>query len=90
MASGNLKLKYHDKPVNDFTEINKYLMIPKKLHQNFPEGEIEMSIAGKKILTRVYDIYCECVAPKHIHKIIDLREFDGAKEFKENQEIEIS
>jgi len=90
MVSANLKLKYHNRPINEFTEIDSYLMVPKKLHQNFPEGEIEITLLGRKFKTRVYDIYCECTLPKHIHKIIDLRGFKLRKDLMEGEEVEIA
>ncbi|OQA53221.1 MAG: hypothetical protein BWY43_00148 [candidate division WS2 bacterium ADurb.Bin280] len=90
MVSANIKLKYHSHPINEFTEIDKYLMVPKKLHEDFPEGEIEIRLQNKKFSTRVYDIYCECTGSKHIHKVIDLRKFEGTNDFSEGEEIEIS
>lgn len=84
-----LKLKYHDSPLNQYTQIDKYIFVPKKFSENFPEGEITVNLLGESIKTRVYDIFCDCRPEKHTHKVIDLREIHICNKLKNNQEVEI-
>lgn len=85
-----LKLKVHTKPISPYTDIDKYILVPKKIWDEFQVGSIEILINGSKVQTRVYDVFCDCVGEKHSHRIIDLREqFDGL-DLKENQEVIIS
>jgi len=84
-----LKLKTHGEPINQYTDIDKYLLVPKKLWGDFELGESELKIDGQKIRTRVYDIFCECTMPKHNHRIVDLRDVWVKLNLKENQEVEI-
>lgn len=84
-----MKLKYHTKPISQFTQIDRYLLIPKKMADDFPEGEISLNINGKKISTRVYDIFCDCRPEKHTHKIIDLRDCKNL-DLDEGREVEVS
>ena len=84
-----IKLKARNKPISEFTEIDKYFLVPKKLWEDFPVGETKLAVAGNKITLRIYDVPCECVPQKHQHRIIDLRDaWDGLK-LKENQEVEV-
>lgn len=84
-----MKLKYHTKPISQFTQIDKYLLIPKKIADGFPEGEIILNVNGRKISTRVYDIFCDCRAQRHTHKIIDLRNCENLN-LIEGQEVEVN
>lgn len=70
---GGVKLRVHDKPFNEYTDIDKYLVAPKKLWEEFEPGEQTIRINGKQIKVRVYDIPCTCVGSMHNHRLIDLR-----------------
>lgn len=84
-----IKLKFHTKPINEFTDIDRYLLVPKKLWDDFPAGETNLKINGKNVKTRVYDIFCECTLPKHNHRIIDLRSTWQQVDAKENEEVKV-
>lgn len=90
MVSKHLKLKFHDKIFNQYTQIDKFLFVPKKLLEDFQEGEMEFLINGKKTKTRVYDIFCDCRPEKHTHRIVDLREQASNLGLKNGQEVEIT
>lgn len=85
-----LKLKFHNSPINQYTQIDRYLLIPKKYSDSFPEGEVNFEMMGRAVKTRVYDIFCDCRKEKHTHKIIDLRDITTDTSIENNQEIEIS
>jgi len=85
-----MKLKTHNKPINEYTEIDKFLLIPKKLWEDFNIGEMTLKLDGKSICLRVYEIPCDCVAPHHQHRIIDLRDVWDELKLSANSEIEIS
>lgn len=85
-----MKLKTHNKPINEYTEIDKFLLIPKKMWEDFELGETTLRLNGKTEKLRIYDIPCECVAPHHQHRIIDLRDVWNKLRLSANQEIEIS
>jgi len=84
-----IRLKTHIKPINEHTEIDRCLLIPKKLWDDFEAGDLNVKIDGKKITTRIYDVFCECVGPNHTHRILDLRETWDDLGLKENQVVEI-
>lgn len=84
-----VRLRVHSKPFNEHTKIDKFLMIPKKLWGDFETGLIVVQINGKKIKTRVYDIYCECIGKQHTHRILDLREAWKELGLQDNLEVEI-
>lgn len=84
-----IRLKTHIKPINEHTEIDRYLLIPKKLWDDFETGELGVRINKKKIKTRIYDIFCECIGSKHTHRILDLREAWSDLGLKESQSVEI-
>ncbi len=69
-----MKLKAHNKILGTHSEIDKFLLVPKKLWDEFGEGEIGVSINGKRVKIRVYDILCDCVGEEHHHRLIDLRQ----------------
>lgn len=69
-----IKLKVHNKPLNESTSIDKYILVPKKLWEDFNCPELELRLNGKKTKLRTYEIPCQCVGKQHTHKIIDLRE----------------
>jgi len=84
-----LKLKFHDSPINQYTQIDRYLFVPKRFSDSFGEGEIKFEMLGQTVKTRVYDVFCDCRDDKHTHKIIDLREIKTKNPIENNQEIEI-
>lgn len=85
-----MKFKAHDKPINEYTEIDKFLLIPKKLWEDFGVGDTSLKLDGKSKKLRIYEIPCECVTPRHQHRIIDLRDVWNELNLSANQEIEIS
>ncbi len=84
-----IKLKAHNKPISEFTEIDKYLLVPKKLWDDFPPGETRLIVSRKRVSLRIYDVPCECVPQKHQHRIIDLRAIWQDFKIEENQELSI-
>jgi len=84
-----IKLKTHNRSINKYTEIDRYLLVPKKLWDDFETGEFKVKINGTWIKTRIYDIFCECVGPKHTHRVLDLRESWDRLGLKENQKVEV-
>jgi hypothetical protein len=82
-------LKAHNKKLGDYNEIDKFLLVPKKLWDEIPEGEAEISLNGKRVKTRVYDIPCNCVAPDHHHRLVDLRSVWDEMKFKEGDNVKI-
>lgn len=84
-----LKLRVHIKPFNEYTDIDKYLVVPKKLWEDFQPGESQLTLKGIKSKVRIYDIPCECVGSMHNHRLIDLREEFNKIGLKDNEEIEI-
>jgi len=84
-----IKLKVHTKPVSPQTDIDKYLLVPKKLWDDFGAGETSLKLNGTKIKTRIYEIPCHCVGEDHFHRIVDLRELWEKLDLKENVEVEI-
>jgi len=84
-----IKLKAHNKPISEFTEIDKYLLVPKKLWDDVLPGEIEIFLEGKKMKLRVYNVPCSCVPQKHQHRIIDVRDIWDSQNLKANQEVKI-
>ena len=71
----SIRLKAHGKPLGRYSEIDKYVLIPKKLWEDFKPGEKDLVIKGIKTKTRVYDVLCDCVKPDHNHRLIDLRDY---------------
>jgi len=84
-----IKLKVHTKPISKQTDIDKYLLVPKKLWSDFEAGEMSLKLNGTKVKTRIYEIPCNCVGEEHIHRIIDLRELWEKLDLKENSELEV-
>lgn len=84
-----LKLKVQSKKFNDFTEIDKFVLIPKKYWENFKDGINKITIGGVKVSARVYEIPCTCIGNNHTHKIFDLRPFWDRLDLEHEEEIEI-
>ena len=84
-----LKLKCHKNKIEEFSEIDKMILIPKKSSDEFEVGEGEYSLNGQKMLLRVYDVPCNCSQKMHTHRIIDLREAWDKLNLSDGQEVEI-
>ena len=80
-----IKLKAHNKPFNDYTDIDKFLVVPKKLWNEIGVGETTLKINGSRVKLRVYDIPCDCVGKMHQHRLIDLREIWDKIDLKVNE-----
>lgn len=89
MVSKSISLKFHNKAINQYTQIDKYFLVPKKVIDFFPEGEIVLLVDGKKIKTRVYNIFCDCRPEKHTHRIIDLRDYAEKLSLENGKESEV-
>ena len=85
-----LKLKAHSKIFNQFTEIDKFLLIPKKLNDEFEIGEMRVKLNDQKVTVRIYDIPCDCNKTKHTHRLLDLRDTWDRLRLKPNQPVEIT
>jgi len=68
-----VKLRVHNKPFNEYTDIDRFLVAPKKLWDEFKPGEQKIIINNNPVKVRVYDIPCACTGPMHNHRLIDLR-----------------
>lgn len=84
-----LKLKCHANKIGEFSEIDKIILIPKKISDEFEVGEDEYSLDGQKMRLRIYDIPCNCSQKMHTHRIIDLREVWEKLNLSDGQEVEI-
>lgn len=69
-----MKLQAHHKKNDKFSQIDKFILIPKKNWDDFQLGESSYTINGKQINLRVYDCPCDCSGKMHSHRIIDLRD----------------
>ena len=85
-----LKLKTHDKTLNQFSEIDKFILIPKKLIEEFGPGEMELNLNGSKVKVRIYDTPCDCNEQKHTHRLLDLRDVWSTLNLKPGQLVEIT
>lgn len=84
-----LKLKVQNKKFNDSSEIDKFVLIPKKYWGNFEDGINKVKLDGVKINARIYEIPCTCVGSAHTHKILDLRPHWEKFNLEFKEEIEI-
>ena len=84
-----LKLKVQNKRLNEFTEIDRFALIPKKWRENFEFGENNISINGSRFSIRTYEIPCTCVKEKHTHMILDLRDVWEKLKLKDHDTIDI-
>lgn len=84
-----LKLKVHNKPFNEYADIDKFLVVPKKIWNEVAPGTMKLKINGSKVSARIYDIPCKCVSKMHSHRLIDLREIWDKIGLKENEEVEV-
>jgi len=84
-----IKLKAHNKVLGQFSEIDKFLLVPKKLWDEIGEGDATLRLNGEKVKTRVYDILCNCVGEEHHHRLIDLRELWEKMGIQDGDEITV-
>ena len=84
-----MKLQIHDRPISEFTEIDKFILISKKFWEDFEAGEIRIKINGQKIKTWVYDVRCNCNPTKHTHRILDLRGVWKKLQLKAGEKVEL-
>jgi len=84
-------LKAYDKKFNEYSDIDKFILVPKKVWDDIAVGEQEISINQKKVKLRVYDVPCDCAGvAMHSHRIIDLRNIWDKLGLKDSQELEIT
>ena len=85
-----LNLKAHSGRLGSFSEIDRFVLIPKKYWDDFLVGVTKFKIKGKKVSVRIYDIPCDCYPKKHTHRIIDLRNIWGDLQIKNGEELPIT
>jgi len=84
-----IKLKVHDKPFNEYADIDKFLVVPKKLWDDIKAGEITLKLNESRVKVRVYDIPCNCVGKMHQHRLVDLRSVFDKLGLKEADELTV-
>lgn len=84
-----IRLKAHSHAVGKHSTIDKLILIPKKICDDFTVGESEYILNNKKLKLRVYDVPCDCSSPTHTHRIVDLRDVWDQLNLKEGSELEI-
>jgi hypothetical protein len=85
-----MKLKVHDKEFNQYTQIDRFAVIPKKMWDEFELGAQTLSINDNNVTVRVYDVPCDCSGSMHSHRLIDLRAIWKDLGLQSNQDIDIS
>ena len=85
-----LELKAQNKRFNEFTEIDKFALIPKKQWSDFELGENTLILNGREQKVRAYEIPCTCIGQKHTHRILDLRPIWNKMNFQDHEIIEVS
>ena len=85
-----MKLKVHDKAFNQFTEIDKFILLPKKAWDDLGIGEQEISLNQKRLKVRVYDVPCDCTGEMHSHRLVDLRSVWGKLGVTGGQDVELT
>ncbi len=85
-----MKLKVHNREFNEYTQIDKFALVPKKMWSEIEVGNQSFSINGKNTIVRIYDIPCDCTGAMHSHRLIDLRSVWDKLKLEPNQDIEIS
>lgn len=83
-------LKAHFGSLGSFSEINRFILIPKKYWDDFLPGKTKLKIKGKEVLVRIYDIPCDCNPKRHTHRIIDLRDIWEKFQIKNGEELQIT
>jgi len=84
-----MKLKVFTKAFNDFTEIDKFIVVPKKIWNDIEIGEQALNIKGTAIKVRIYDIPCDCTGAMHSHRLIDLRNVWDKLKLQDKEEVEV-
>lgn len=84
-----LELKAQSKKFNEFTEINKFALIPKKWWDDFDLGNNTLIINGSKQRVRVYEVPCVCIGQRHTHRILDLRSVWDKMDLRDHEKIEV-
>ncbi len=85
-----IKLIVQNRKLNDFTNIDKFALIPKKWWDYFDAGDNFISLNNIKMQLQVFEVPCTCVGSKHTHRILDLRKIWDKFNFHNHQTIEIS
>lgn len=85
-----MKLKAHNKEFNEYTQIDKFALVPKKMWEEIETGNQSLSVNGKDTSVRVYDVPCDCTGVMHSHRLIDLRDIWDKLGLEANRDIEIS
>ena len=84
-----MQLKAHNKKISDYSEIDKIVLVPKKISDEFTLGPQHLKINGKKMELRVYDLPCDCNKEMHTHRVIDLRDIWEEMSLSEGDVLEI-
>lgn len=84
-----IKLKAHNKPFNEFTDIDKFLVVPKKMWGEIALGSLKLKIKNLNVTVRIYDIPCSCIGKMHSHRLIDLRGVWDKVQIKENEKVTV-
>lgn len=84
-----MKLTAHFNEKRKFSDIDKFILIPKKFWEYFSLGESKYKLNDKNLSLRVYDVPCDCSGEMHTHRLIDLRDIWDELGLKDGQEIEI-
>jgi hypothetical protein len=85
-----IKTKALNKVFNEFTQIDKFALVSKKVWDDLPQGEANLSLNGKAVKVRIYDVPCNCSNQMHTHRLIDLRDSWDDLKLTNGQVIEIS
>lgn len=85
-----LRLKAQNKKFNDFTEIDKFALIPKKWWGSFELGINNVTINGTEVSVRIYEVPCTCSKNRHTHLILDLRQNWEKLKLKDHDRIEVN
>ncbi len=85
-----MKLKTHTKEFNEYTQIDKFALVPKKMWGDIEVGSRQLSINGRNVTARIYDVPCDCSGVMHSHRLIDLRSIWNKLGLKPNEDIEVS
>ena len=83
-------LKVHFGRLGSFSEIDRFILIPKKYWDDFIPGETKLKIKGEQVSVRIYDIPCDCSIKMHTHRIIDLRDIWEKLQIKNGDEVEVT
>ncbi len=85
-----MKLTAHYNKQGKFSEIDRFILIPKKIWEDFSPGISDYKINDRKFTLRVYDVPCDCTGNMHTHRLIDLRDIWDDLGIEDGQILEIS